>query len=59
MQRTPVFTIGVFTLSLLTSLPAFAVIPSALPPEQTQGSMAYRTGGFEQDEARAFEAAEK
>jgi hypothetical protein len=59
MQRTPVFTIGVFALSLLTSLPAFAGISSTLPPEQTQGAVAYRTGGIGQDEARAFAAAEK
>jgi len=59
MQRTPVLAAGVFTLSLLTSLPAFAAIPSTLPPEQTQGAVTYRSGGIGQDEAQAFEAAEK
>ena len=57
MHRTALVTTGLLICSLLTSLPAFAAVPSTLPPEQTQGAVAYVSGGIGQDEAQAFEAA--
>jgi hypothetical protein len=57
MKRTHFLGIGLFTASLLTSLPAFAAALSTLPPEQTQGAVTYRSGGIGHDEAQAFAAA--
>jgi hypothetical protein len=49
--------IGLFTVSLLTSLPIFAAALGTLPPEQTRGAVTYRSGGIGHDEAQAFAAA--
>lgn len=57
MKRIPLLGIGLFTVSLLISLPAFAAALSTLPPEQTQGAVTYRSGGIGRDEAQAFAAA--
>jgi hypothetical protein len=56
MPRSPLFVPGLCALILLTALPVFAAL-DALPPEQTQGVVTYRTGGSGRDEAQAFAAA--
>src|SRR3989442_14730251 len=48
---------GLMICSLLMAPLAFAALPSALPPEQTQGAVTYVSGGIGQQEAQAFEAA--
>ncbi len=57
MQRTSLVATWLMIFSLLMSLPAFAALPGALPPEQTQGAVTYVSGGIGQEEAQAFEAA--
>jgi hypothetical protein len=59
MQRARLVTTGLLTFSLLTSLPALARSPGALPPEQTQGVVTYVSGGIGIEETRAFAAAAK
>ena len=57
MQRTSLVATGLMLCSLLMAPLAFAALPSALPPEQTQGGVSYVSGGIGQEEAQAFEAA--
>jgi hypothetical protein len=57
MQRSSLVTTGIVILSLLMAPLAFAALPSALPPEQTQGKVTYVSGGIGEEEAQAFEAA--
>src|SRR5262249_49868904 len=57
MQRMSLVVTGLMICSLLISLPVLAATPGRLPPEQTQGAVAYVSGGIGQDEAQAFEAA--
>src|SRR5262245_40042387 len=48
---------GLFTVSLLTSLPTFTAALGTLPPRQTRGTVTYRSGGIGYEEAQAFAAA--
>ena len=48
---------GLMICSLLMAPLAFAALPRALPPEQTQGGVTYVSGGIGQEESQAFEAA--
>ena len=57
MKYTSLITTGIIICGLLVATLAFAALPSALPPEQTQGSVTYVSGGIGQEEAQAFEAA--
>ena len=57
MQRSSFVTTGITLFGLLMATLAFAALPSALPPEQTQGGVTYVSGGIGQEEAQAFEAA--
>src|SRR5215831_3721557 len=57
MKYTSLITTGIIICGLLVATLAFAALPSALPPEQTQGSVTYVSGGIVQEEAQAFEAA--
>lgn len=57
MQRPSFVTTGIVLFGLLMAPLAFAALPSALPPEQTQGGVTYVSGGVGQEEAQAFEAA--
>jgi hypothetical protein len=57
MQRTSLVATGLIICGLLMAPLAFAALPSTLPPEQTQGSVTYVSGGVGQEESQAFEAA--
>jgi len=57
MQRVSRIAIWLMAFSLLAALPAFAAIPGALPPVQTQGEVTYVSGGVGHDQTQAFEAA--
>jgi hypothetical protein len=57
MKRSSLVTTGIVIVSLLIAPLAFAALPSALPPEQTQGGVTYVSGGIGPKEAQAFEAA--
>jgi hypothetical protein len=57
MQRASLVTTGIVIVSLLMAPLAFAALPSALPPAQTQGAVTYVSGGIGQEEAQAFERA--
>jgi hypothetical protein len=57
MKRTSLVTTGIVIFSLLMAPLAFAALPSALPPEQTQGGVTYVSGGVGQEETQAFESA--
>jgi hypothetical protein len=57
MKRSSLVTTGIVIFSLLMAPLAFAALPSALPPEQTQGKVTYVSGGVGAEEAQAFEAA--
>ncbi len=58
MQRVSLVAIGM-TCSLLLAPLTFAAIPSTLPPEQTQGTVTYVSGGIGQEETQAFESAQR
>jgi hypothetical protein len=46
-----------FGAALGTAASAYALAAADLPPEQQQGSVAYRTGGIGEDEAKAMQDA--
>src|SRR5262249_23215695 len=56
MQRSSLVTTGIIICGLLMAPLAFAALPNTLPPEQTQGGVAYVSGGIGQEEAQAFES---
>ena len=56
MKRLSLVTTGIVIFSLLMAPLAFAALPRALPPEQTQGGVTYVSGGIGQEESQAFEA---
>ena len=57
MQRTSLVATGLIICGLLMAPLAFAALPGTLPPEQTQGSVTYVSGGIGQEESQAFEVA--
>ena len=57
MKRPSLVTTGIVIFSLLIAPLAFAVQPSALPPEQTQGGVTYVSGGVGEEQTQAFESA--
>jgi hypothetical protein len=57
MKHTSLGATGLIICGLLMAPLAFAALPKALPPEQTQGGVTYVSGGIGQEESQAFEAA--